>query len=273
MAFFWERGLFVKCFSDWSLVGKMKGWCVENWKCKIKLKTLPNGFFLVITEDDKDKQGILNNEPFFMGGRGLYVRDWEPNFNPVLAPIEEVPVWLTLYNLPKEYWNEEFFQTLGNKLGFYIKVDEAIESKDFSMYARICIRWKPYYPVPEQVEIITNAGQWLQNIEVEESNKICKHCNKERHMEETCLISPKGKTVETTIEDEVTFYMNKENTRKEMRSNEDMTQPLQNPFIQGEVLMTHNNTTQEVEEIVTDVALINKHMEAIGWVEEAIARV
>lgn len=70
----------------------MKGWCVEKWKCKVKLKTLPNGFFLVTTKDGKDKQGILNSGPFFMGGRGLYIRDWEPNFNLVLASIEEVPI-------------------------------------------------------------------------------------------------------------------------------------------------------------------------------------
>lgn len=44
VAFFRERGLFVKCFGDWSSVGKMKGWCAENWKCKSNSKPFQMGF-------------------------------------------------------------------------------------------------------------------------------------------------------------------------------------------------------------------------------------
>lgn len=175
--------------------------------------------------------------------------------------------------MPREYWNEESFQALGSKLGFYIKADEAIESKDFSMYAQICIGWKPHNPLPEQIEIITNARQWLQKIEVEESNERCNHCKKDGHTEETCLIGPKGKNVETMIEDEVIFFMSKANTTDEKRTKDDTTQPLPKPFFQGEGSMANNNRTREVEEIVTDASLINKHREAAGWVEEAIVRV
>ncbi|XP_057873061.2 uncharacterized protein LOC131079170 [Cryptomeria japonica] len=191
----------------------------------------------------------------------------------MLAPVEEVSIWLRLYNLAIEYWNEESFQALGSKLGFYIKADEAIESKDFNMYAQICIGWKPNNPLPEQIEIITNAGQWLQKIEVEESNEKCNHCKKDGHMEETCSIGPKGKNVETTIEDEVNFFVSKANTTDEKRTNDDTTQPPPKPFFQGEGLMDINNRTHEVEEIGTDASLINKHREVVGWVEEAIIRV
>ncbi|XP_057850395.2 uncharacterized protein LOC131060950 [Cryptomeria japonica] len=273
VSFFRERGFFVKCFGDWLAVGKMKSWCTKTWKCNIELKTLPNGFFLVITEDNKDKHEILNNGPVFMGGRGLYIRDWEPNFNPVLAPIEMVHVWLRLYNLPREYWNEDFFQALGNKMGFFIRADEAIETKDFSMYARICIGWKPHYPLPEQVEIITNAGQWLQKIEMEESNETCQLCKKEGHSEETCLIGPKGKAVETTIEDEVNFFASKVNISKGMRPLEDEIQANQNPILQGEVSKAPIITALEEEENVPEDDILNKHREAAGWVEEAITRV
>lgn len=165
----------------------------------------------MITENEKDKQWILNSGPFFLGGRGLYIRDWEPKFNPLQAPIEEVPIWLCLYNLPKEYWNEESFQAIGNKLGFYIKADEAIESKYFSIYAQICIGWKPHDPLPADIEIITNEGEWLQNIEIEETSERCKYCKKDGHSKDTCLIGPKGKNVETRIQEEVIFFVRKEN--------------------------------------------------------------
>ncbi|GLJ07920.1 hypothetical protein SUGI_0077330 [Cryptomeria japonica] len=135
VAFFKAQGLFLKYFGDWPSVGKVKGCYAENWNRKLELKTLPNGFFVVIIENEKDKQWILNSGPFFWGGRGLYIRHREPNFNLLQALIEELPIWLRLYSLPREYKNEESFQAIGNKLGFYIKVDEAIESKDFKIYA------------------------------------------------------------------------------------------------------------------------------------------
>lgn len=91
----------------------------------------------------------------------MYIRDWEPNFNPNKASLEEFPIYLHLYNLPREYWNEETFQMIGNKLGFYIKSNEAIEKEDFSSYERICVGWKPQFPLHAWLEINTNVGCWL----------------------------------------------------------------------------------------------------------------
>lgn len=143
-------------------------------------------------------------------------------------------------------------------------MDEAIESKDFSMYARICIGWKPHFPLPEQVEIITNIGQWLQKIEMEESNEICQHCKREGHSEDTCLIGPKWKAVETMIEDDVTFFASKDNSCKEMRSNEDENQAMQNLVGQGEASKAPIITDPEAEENVSGDAIIDKNREATG---------
>lgn len=160
---------------------------------------MPNKFFLVITKNSKDKQWILNNGPFFMGGRGLYIRDWKLNFNPIKSPQEEVPIWLRIYNLSREYWNEETFQMIGNKLGFYIKSNEAIEKKYFSTYARICIGWKPHSHLPAWLEINTSVGCWVQQIKVEDKLEKIIMCGKEGHSI-VCMIGPKGKTVVSSLE-------------------------------------------------------------------------
>lgn len=103
VSFLRDRGLFLKWIGDWPTVSHVRNWCEENWPFKVDLKMMPNGFFLAIMEDNKNKNWVLNNGPFFMGGRGLYARDWEPNFNPLKAHLELVPIWLRLYNLPREY--------------------------------------------------------------------------------------------------------------------------------------------------------------------------
>ncbi|XP_059071437.1 uncharacterized protein LOC131866404 [Cryptomeria japonica] len=137
---------------------------------------MSNGYYMVIGEDGKFKNWVLNDDPFFMGGRGMFIKEWEPNFDPLKASIEEIPIWLKLYNLLRKYWDLDTLQKIGNKLGVFINADEAIEEKDFSMYARICIGWKPNSPLPNTLEIRTNVGLWIQKIEVEEFMEHCRVC-------------------------------------------------------------------------------------------------
>lgn len=96
---------------------------------------------------------------------------------------------------------------IGNKLGFYLKSDEAIEKEDFSSYARICIGWKPHLPLPAWLEISTNASFWLQHIKVEEQLQRCSMCNKEGHSMEVCLICPKSKSIDSSLEARATYFV------------------------------------------------------------------
>ncbi|XP_059073688.1 uncharacterized protein LOC131874365 [Cryptomeria japonica] len=108
---------------------------------------------------------------------------------------------------------------------------------------------------------------------MEESNKICQHCKREGHSKDTCLIGPKGKAVETMIEDEVTFFASKDDSCKEMRSNEDENQAMQNLVGQGEASKAPIITDPKAERNVLGDSIIDKHRKAAGWVEEAITRV
>lgn len=127
----------------------------------------------------------MNNDPFLMGVIGMYIKDWSPNFNPKQAALEVVPIQVRLYNFPHEYWNEDTLKVIGDKLGKFLKADEAIERKDFNMYARICIEWKPHPPLPHAVEIRTSEGIWWQGIEVEEIIEQCKKCRAWDHKSES----------------------------------------------------------------------------------------
>ncbi|XP_057864503.2 uncharacterized protein LOC131072395 [Cryptomeria japonica] len=75
------------------------------------------------------------------------------------------------------------------------------------------------------------------------------------------------------IEDEVNIFVNEANAMGGKGTVNDTPQPLQQPFFPGEGLVAIDNRTHEEDEIVLDASLINKHMEATSWVEEAIVRV
>ncbi|GLJ55995.1 hypothetical protein SUGI_1202180 [Cryptomeria japonica] len=102
-------------------------------------------------------------------------------------------VRIRLYNLPHEYWNEETFAQIGNKLRTFIKEDEAITNNDYNMYARICIYWQHMHPLPKMVELRTGEGIWKQTIEVEENIELCKLCKSFGHPRSKCSSQSKGK--------------------------------------------------------------------------------
>lgn len=82
---------------------------------------------------------------------------------------------------------------IGDGLVSFNKADEAIEHKDFSQYARICIMWKPHPLLPHAIEIRMTEGYWWQEIEIEEAISQCKYYKIWGHSEEECKTNKRGK--------------------------------------------------------------------------------
>lgn len=102
----------------------------------------------------------MNSGPFLVGAKGFYIKDCIPNFDPKKEEIENVLVWVRLYKLPRKYWDIETLKMIGNKLGVFLKADEALEVNEFNMYARICIQWQSIHPLPKYVELKSIEGVW-----------------------------------------------------------------------------------------------------------------
>ncbi|XP_059070194.1 uncharacterized protein LOC131859923 [Cryptomeria japonica] len=182
-----EKGFFFKWVGEWLGLGRVKQWCAQSWNCKVEIKPLPNAFYLAICETRVDKTWILLNGPYMMGGMGFFLNEWEPNLNPLQEKIGEVPMWTRLYNIPFEFWDMYTLQAIGNKLGKFIQAAEGVESKDFSLYYRICVRRNISNPLPKEIELCTNVG------EVEEMVERYNICKSFGHTDLECYKDEKGK--------------------------------------------------------------------------------
>lgn len=59
-----------------------------------------------------DKWDILINGPYLLEGKGIYMKDWEPNFDPNKEKLQIFPLSINLYNLPAEYWEQRLVTPL-----------------------------------------------------------------------------------------------------------------------------------------------------------------
>lgn len=120
------HALIGKFIGLWPTEKALHGWIAAKWKLKghITLQLGPKGFFMAIFNYLEDRNRVLDGGPYFFNAAGLYLRDWVERFNPDKEDLSWAPVWICLYSLPLEYWNENSLQDIGNGLGEFIKIVE-----------------------------------------------------------------------------------------------------------------------------------------------------
>lgn len=79
--------------------GNQKG--MRNWSWAWRASLQP--FFT----DIEDRNRVFGNGPYIFNSAGLYLRFWMEKFNPDTEDFTRPPLWIRLYSLPQEYWDEE----------------------------------------------------------------------------------------------------------------------------------------------------------------------
>ncbi|GLJ45908.1 hypothetical protein SUGI_0966450 [Cryptomeria japonica] len=126
----------------------------------------------------------MNN--WFIEEHPLYLQPWFPNFNPVSLAVYDRPVWIRMHNLPMEYWGENCLEKIGQSLGTLLEIDEEIIEKDSYVYAHLKI--VAVKEIPSQISLVSLAGIWLQQVEIEKEIIPCSRCGSKMHLEGECRL-------------------------------------------------------------------------------------
>ena len=159
-----------------------------KWKPKgdVTLQLGPKGFFTAIFYCLEDKYIILVGGPYFFNSAGLYLRDWIPRFNPDKEDLTWALVWIRLYSLPNEYWEEDILKRIGNGVGEYIRTDEETKSRKYISYARICVFIRLNEALPESVTLAHRDEEWIQPLDYEHVPFRCRKCHALGHLFRDC---------------------------------------------------------------------------------------
>ena len=104
-----DHALIGKFIGLWPTEKALHGWIAAKWKPKghITLQLGPKGFFTAIFNCLEDRNRVLDGGTYFFNTVGLYLIGWIERFNPDKEDLSWAPVWLQLYSLPLEYWDED----------------------------------------------------------------------------------------------------------------------------------------------------------------------
>lgn len=182
-----EKGLIGQFTGLWPSPKSVEEWTQRNWQSLIKngVKSyfVGKGYFVFVFECSEDRSLIFRNGPYFMGPQGLYLNQWNPDFDPSQDVPSAVPVWVRLPHLPLHCWNQKSFQTIGNALGKYI--DQAVRRDQYSC-ARICVEVDLEEGLPEAIKLTVAGWSHIQELDYEQLPFKCRHCHGYGHFAKNC---------------------------------------------------------------------------------------
>eukprot|EP00253_Pinus_taeda_P003170 PITA_03170 len=162
----------------------LHGWISAKWKPKghVTLQLGPKGFFSMIFLCLEDKYRILDEGPYFFNSAGLYLREWVARFNPDKEDLSWAPIWIRMYSLPEEYWDEGLLKDIGNGLGEYIKVAEELKLRNYTSYACICVFMRLDKALPDSVSLFHDDYEWTESLDYEHVPFRCRKCHAHGHL-------------------------------------------------------------------------------------------
>eukprot|EP00253_Pinus_taeda_P031639 PITA_31639 len=188
-----DHAIIGKCIGFWPTKKALKGWITAKWKPKghINLKLGPKGFFTTIFNYIEDRNRVLDNGPYFFNTAGHYLQDWIERFNPDKEDLSLAPVWIWLYSLPLEYWDEESLKDIGNRLGEFIKVAEETKHIRYTSYAHICVLMHLNKSLLYSVSLFHDDFEWIQTLDYEDVPFRCQKCHAHGHLFRDCPLNVK----------------------------------------------------------------------------------
>lgn len=131
----------------------------------------------------EDKDYVLTEGPWLIGGHYLAIQPWKPQFNPKTESINKLAVWIRVTNLSTEYMRASLLRKIDNLIGTTFKVDINTTNQSRGRFARVCVQLDLDQPFKTSVCI---DGIWF-NLEYQGLNMICFECGKFGLLKEECL--------------------------------------------------------------------------------------
>jgi len=195
-----DHAIIGKFIGFWPTERALHGWIEAKWKPKgdVTLQLGPKGFFTVIFFYLEDKYRVIGEGPYFFNSAGLYIKEWTPKFIPDKEDLTWAPVWIRIYSLPDEYWDEDILKDIGNGIGEFIKAADETKSRKYTSYARICVFIRLNEALPEAVTLVHRDEEWIQTLDYEHVPFHCRKCHALGHLFRDCPLNVKASPPESS---------------------------------------------------------------------------
>ncbi|XVF57141.1 hypothetical protein PTKIN_Ptkin06aG0180000 [Pterospermum kingtungense] len=180
----WRRSLIIKVMRRSIGYNYLLNRIRTLWKPKagMELVALENDYFQVRFASLVDYDHAKYEGPWMVMDHYLIVKEWSPNFDPMIDVEEKLLVWVRFPCLPIEYFDYDFLMKVGEKIGRPVCVDEATSLVSRGKFARMCVEIDITKPLLAKFRV----RRRIRKIEYEGIHLVCFHCGVYGHRKEIC---------------------------------------------------------------------------------------
>ncbi|XP_048494798.1 uncharacterized protein LOC125494935 [Beta vulgaris subsp. vulgaris] len=180
----WKHALIIKMFNGkvgyMSLMKRLK----RKWELKggVTLTDIGHEFFIARFSCLDDYNHVLSQGPWMLDDNYLTIRKWVPNFIPTDQPMRFLTAWVRIPHLSVEYFDQEFLEKIGNKIGKVTRIDQNTVLAQRGQFTRLSVEIDLEKPLLSKFWF--KGKVW--RIQYEGLRMICFKCGKIGHQEEQC---------------------------------------------------------------------------------------
>ncbi|XP_039029118.1 uncharacterized protein LOC120163190 [Hibiscus syriacus] len=151
-------------------------------------------FICVFFANSSARDWVLENGPWHVQHKPLFLRKWEPNLKELCFDLICMPIWVQLYNVPLELFSQKGLSYIASTIVKPLHMDSITTSREKLEYARVCVEISVDSRIPEYVDVLLCDGSTIRiRVFVPWKPISCDQCSRFGHSIKYC---PQGKKVE-----------------------------------------------------------------------------
>lgn len=136
-----------------------------------------------------DVQKVVDGGPWAFEQGMLVYKQLARGEDPKEIPLNEVEIWIQIYDIPKGLVSENILKGIANYIGEYVKTDPTNLNGLWTTYYRIRVRIDVCKPLKSRMKIKREGGDWSWiNFKYDRLSTFCFVCGKIGHSERDCNV-------------------------------------------------------------------------------------
>ncbi|XP_028083502.1 uncharacterized protein LOC114284753 [Camellia sinensis] len=121
-------------------------------------------------------KSVLEGGPWYVGGFNLILKQWTRMMKLTKEKATKVPVWVRLFNVPLEYWDNDGLSRIASAVGVPLFMDHLIEEGSRVSFARVCVEIEASSNLPAMFNISCGGNTIVVRVEYQGLPAKCDHC-------------------------------------------------------------------------------------------------
>ncbi|GMP85741.1 hypothetical protein CsSME_00038783 [Camellia sinensis var. sinensis] len=162
-----------------------------------------NGFVFFMFDIIDSSTAVLEDGPWFIGGHFIVLKKWHSMMKLSKDQLDKIPIWVKLFNVPMEYWDDDDLSRIASAIGELLYMDRLTAHGDRVSFAKVCVEIRVDSILPTDFLIKCEGENIEVGVEYLWKPAKCTKCQVFAHADDRCIRTQVENIVQSSTEQQV----------------------------------------------------------------------